>query len=269
MMKRLLVLLFGLALAPGLAQAQEVKKATLFYQFDVDSSTVNYPLHTGVDNSPFGADRVVSAAGAKISTVGSSTTVTATTALTVPFALLGVGDVISVKIGGDAAPVFRIITAKASGDSVTVNAAIDLSADATGYFFGWRKYVGGTTATSGWFDVSNLTDIAIGVQYDQGDLDALAVRWECRVQSMDTQPQYVHPGASTATGICGPGTPATLSTYCSFATAGAGQSLTVRDIGKWDECRIGLKFVTTDTSDAGANVEKVTGTFVGSPQAGH
>jgi hypothetical protein len=261
MMKRLFVLLFGLALAPGLVQAQEVRKATLFYQFDVDSGTVNYPLHTGLDNTPFSSDRTVTAAGAKISTAGSNTTVTATTALTVPFALLGVGDAIGVKIGGDATPTYRIITAKASGDSVTVNAAIDLSADATGYFFTWRKYVGGTAATSGWFDVANLTDVSITVQYDQGDLDALGVRWECRVQSLDTQPIYVHPGASTATGICGPGTAS--STFCTFATAGAGQSLTVRDIGKYDECRIGLKFVTNDTSDAGAALEKVTATVVG------
>jgi hypothetical protein len=263
MMKRLFVLLFGLALVPGIAQAQQVRKATLFYQFDVDSGTVNYPLHTGLDNSPFSSDRTVTTAGAKISTVGSSTTVTATVAATLPFALLGVGDAFGVKIGTDAVPTYRIITAKASGDSVTVNAAIDLSVDATGYFFTWRKYVGGTAATSGWFDVSNLAadTITITVQYDQGDLDALGVRWECRVQSLDTQPQYVHPGASTSSGICGPGTPS--ATFCTFATAGAGQGLSVRDIGKWDECRIGLKFVTNDTSDAGANLEKVTATIVG------
>lgn len=267
MMKRLFALLFGLVLATGVGHAQEVKKATLFYQFDVDSGTVNYPLYTGLDNTPFSSDRTVTAAGAKISTAGSNATVTATTALTVPFALLGVGDIIGVKIGGDATPTYRIITAKASGDSVTVNAVIDLSADATGYFFTWRKYVGGTAATSGWFDVSNLTDMSVTVQYDQGDLDALGVRWECRVQSLDTQPIYVHPGASTSTGICGPGTPS--ATFCSFATAGAGQSLGVIIPGKWDECRVGLKFVTNDTSDAGAAIEKVTGTFVGSPRAGH
>jgi len=259
MMKRLFVLLFGLALAPGIVHAQEVRKATLFYQFDVDSNTVNYPLHTGLDNTPFSSDRTVTTAGAKISTSGSVTTVTATTAGTLPFALLGVGDAIGVKIGGDAVPTYRLITAKASGDSITVNTAIDLSADASGYFFTWRKYVGGTTATSGWFDVSGLSDINITVQYDQGDLDALGVRWECRSQSLDTQPVYVHPGASTATGICGPGTAS--STFCTFATAGAGQSLTVRDIGPWDECRIGLKFVTNDTSDAGAALEKVTATI--------
>lgn len=264
-MKRLLGLFLVLLLTPFLNQplaAQEVKKATVLYQFDVDSGTENFVKLTGADGTVFGADRVVQTAGAKISTSGSSTTVSATTALTVPFADLGVGDIILVKIGPDAAPSIRYITAKASGDSVTVNTAIDLSADATGYFFKWRKKVSGTTAADGWFDVSTLSplDRTITVQYDQGDLDALLVRWQCRVRSLDTQPVTVYPGESD-----GCGTGGTLASgFCSFATAGVDSRLAVVVGGKWDECRVGLKFAASDASDAGANLEQVTVTVYGS-----
>jgi hypothetical protein len=252
-MKFISALVAALALTGSLAQAQEVRKATLFYQFDVDSGTVTYPLYTGQGNSPWNADNQ---GDAPISTVGSSTTVTATTANSLPFATLVVGDLINVTVGSTAST--RLITAKASGDSVTVNAAIDLSAQATGYAFRWRKSVGGTAATSGWFDVAPLQSYTISVQYDQGDLDALGIRWECRATSLDTQPVYVHPGAA---GSCGGGTLA--SGFCTFATAGANQGLAVVIAGNWDSCRVGLKFVTTDTSDAGAAVEKVTATIVG------
>lgn len=247
-----------LALLAIPAHAQEAKKATLFYQFDVDSGTVTYPLLNGTNNSPFGGDIP---GGAPISTVASNTTVTATTALTVPFASLAVGDVLIVRIGPDAAPSIRIITAKASGDSVTVNTAIDLSAAAAGYSFTWRQSVGGTAATSGWFDVSNVADATITVQYDQGDLDSLGVRWECRQTSLDTQPTYVHPGAG---GSCGPGS--SSGGFCTFPTAGAGITLAVVIAGKWDSCRVGVRFTTNDTSDAGAAVEKVTATIIASPR---
>lgn len=97
-----------------------------------------------------------------ISTVGSSTTVSAATASQEPFAPLAVGDVLAIYVGETLN--IRTVTAKASNISITVNAAIDLSALAGGYtswsFYAFRS---GQTAADGWVDVSGYNPSALSV----------------------------------------------------------------------------------------------------------
>lgn len=252
-MKRALVLFLLLALAGSAgAQVGQVRKAHLFTNYDVDSATMTYGSFGGIQNDPFAGGINV---GILIATSGSSTTVTAVTASTNPFGSVAAGDVISINIAGTATT--RLVTARASADSITVNSALTIAA--TGLPFVYWKFNSGTAATSGWVDVSGLSDVTITVHYVQGDLDALTAVWECRLNDWDTQPTVVYPGESDLCGAAG-----TYSAgVCSFATASASADLAVVVTGKWDSCRLGVAFASTDTSDAGANLEKVSAELVG------
>jgi hypothetical protein len=235
-----------LFVAPLLFSA-EVKNGTFAYNYDVDSASLTYVRLVGQNGDPFGG----SIAGpGTIKTVGSSTTVTENVASTNPFRDVGVGDVIQVSTSTNAR-FTRVVVAKASDASITVDSAVDLSA---GYAWRWWDSQIGTTINDGWIDVSSYSSAAMTVQYEQGDLDALTVRWECRTASLGAQPVIVYPGESSDCGIGG-----TLVTdRCSFATAGVTARLAVEVLDNpFAACRVGLAFAATDTSDAGAALEQV------------
>lgn len=94
-----------------------------------------------------------------IKTTGSSATVTAVTGGDAPFKYLAVNDVITVQV--DATFTTRTIIAKASDDSVTVDAAVDWDNGGAGRHFRWRDVTavaapsttGGLVNISGWQDV--------------------------------------------------------------------------------------------------------------------
>ncbi len=81
-----------------------------------------------------------------LSTSGSSTTVAATVADTLPFALVSAGDFIWFYTA-DQTVVRRKVTAKASGDSITISSATTLTACACWY---WLPFETGTAVTVGW-----------------------------------------------------------------------------------------------------------------------
>lgn len=247
MRKLIPYLLCALLVTPLLFAAEVQKTALMAYNYDVDSATLTYVRMVGTNGDPYGS--AISGTGT-IKTAGSSTTVTENVAGSNPFTNVGVGDVIDVAPTSSTHNVVTV-TARASAASITVDTAVDWSA---GYVWKWWDTQTGTTATDGWVSVSGASTVGITVQYDQGDLDALKVRFECKGDWPGAAPVILYPGDSSD---CGGGT---LSAgFCEFATAGITSRITVIDTAPvFSDCRVGLAFKTTDTSDVGANLEKVT-----------
>lgn len=253
MKKPLLVLALGLLASSAFAQSA-AKDGQLALLYDVDSTTLTYCRTEGASGGPFDSPIVGSS---RIKTVGSSTTVTEFTAGALPFSSVAVGDILVIQTTNPpgAVQTLRAVTAKASGASITVDTAIDLSA-AGGFQFGFYKHRCGTTSADGWVAIPTAARlISLTVQYDQGDLDALAVRWECKASGAGAEPVIIYPGESSDCGIGG-----TLATdRCTFATPGITARLSVVDTAPaYGSCRVGLARVTTDTLDTTTNLEKVT-----------
>lgn len=238
-MRRLILALLVLAAAPAFAQQQETGIYNVKY--DVDSTSLTYCTVTGQQGSPFGSPNV---GPSRIQTSGSSTTVTEVTASSAPFTLLSVGDIIFVKRPGTTEAYTTdtaIITAKASGSSITIDSAVDWSA---GYAFTWLKTNCGTGATNGWIDVNGYSEKTFVVQWDQGDLDSLDWLIECKSSAPGAQPVQVYPdnGGGAA--------------YRNFAVAGHEARTAYITSYPWAACRVGFKAHASDASDAGANLEQ-------------
>lgn len=238
--------LLALALASPV-QAAENPTAHFTIGYDVAATTFVYCRMTGDgDDARANPRRVI----IPIKTTGSSTTVSAVTAATNPFADLDVGDTIIVDKSTGQDTVW--ITAKASDDSVTVSSAVNWSA---GFMFHWLKLDCGTDETAGWIHVTPGHSIAMTVQYDAGDLTALEVVWEGKEGSPVSRPVQIYPGPNSD---CGFGT---LSTnVCSFTVVG--DRLTVKVDGSlFSWVRLGLRYNTTD----GATREEVHGVLTVAP----
>jgi hypothetical protein len=155
----------------------------------------------------------------------------------------------------------RVVIVRTDADNVTLSAPVTWETDAqgnTGRTFSWYKTRCGTGATDGWIDVSAATVKVFRWQFEQGDIDGLEARLECRTANLDQQPTVVFPGVATAD--CGAGT--VESGYCRYATAGITGRYDIRDENPWASCRIGFKYQSSDASDTSA--ELVTnGTFTG------
>lgn len=254
MVMRKLLRLAGLLLFllfPPSAWAQDVTH--LAYAYDLDSATFVYPKLTGRG----GADTYTGSitGPARIKTTGSSTTVVAVTAGQLPFASVDVGSPILIRRPNDSVDK-RVVVAKASGDSVTVDVAIDL--DTTlGFVFSYYNFTAGTAATSGWVDVSRFgVDTKFIIQYDQGDFaTGLQYRIECETQTLDPKPGVVYP---KETSDCGPDGTLVTGT-CQIAVAGAtGIAEVLLGDPAANRCRVGIKGAGADTSDAGAALERIT-----------
>jgi hypothetical protein len=256
--RKLLVFLLLLA-AP--AAAQGVKTAQFATRYDLDAAALTYCVVKGTNGDPYGAN-YTGGPGKLIETSGSSTTVTAVTAGTLPFDSLGVGDLIFVQTSTTNTDI-RVVAAKASGDSITVDVAVDWSAG-SGFTFSWRDLVCGTTANDGWIDVSGLSgDKVITLQWDQGDL-ATGLLWqiECKTQGFNQLANKVYPGESAD---CGGG--ALTSGQCLIAVADVGTS--AARVSVWlpeyeSACRVGILRSGNDTSEAGTNLDQINIAIAGS-----
>ena len=248
-MKRLLAVL-ALVLALGApARAQVAKEGQLALLYNVNSATLTYCNMRG------GAFAAPTAVVPTIKTTGSSTTVTEVTAGSNPFSSVAVNDVLVIQTPtstDSSATTVVAVTARASAASITVDTAINI----TGNKFGFYRMVCGTTDADGWFSIpAAALRVGIGVQYEQGDLDALTVRWECKASGAGAAPVILYPGEGANCGIGG-----SLSTdRCSFATAGVTSRVTVVDESPtFAYCRVGLAFAATDAADTTTLREKVT-----------
>jgi len=250
-MKRLLAWALAFLFVAPLLFSAETKNASFAYNYDVDSASLTYVRMVGQNGDPFGGSMV---GPGTIKTVGSTTTVTENVASSNPFRDVGVGDVIQVSTS-TTTRFTRVVVAKASDASITVDTAVDLTA---GYSWRWWDTQVGTTINDGWIDVGQMSTVAMTVQYEQGDLDGLRVRWECKTASLGANPVIVYPGESSDCGIGG----TLVVDRCNFATAGVTARLTVAVTDNpFAACRVGLAFAATDTSEAGANLEQVTVTI--------
>ena len=249
-MRKLILTMAALSLAvPALAQSPTSARADFAVRYDVDSATKTYCVLNGSNGSPFGSATRISA---KVETTGSSITITAVTALSAPFTNVSIGDVLYFTVSG--ATVTRVVVSNADNDTVTVDTAIDLSAGA-GFTFSYKEPVCGTAATFGWISVEGYSVAQMNVAYAQGDLDALDVSFECRDRSPDGNIVQVYPGAASA---CGFGALAT--NVCRFATPATlpAASLSFKlETNAFADCRVALKYQSTDTSDATTDRELV------------
>lgn len=241
--------------------ADHVRKRHVLYRYDLDATAVTYFKLSGEGNN------TGTIAGTKpITTSGSSTTVAAVTADDLPFRDLGVGDVLFVQRSADLTTDIRWITAKASGDSVTVNAAVNWE-QTGGFAFRWLDFSSGTADTDGWLDYSSCGTGMLTWQLDQMNATSVDVRVEAKVDSLDTKPVVIYPGESSDCGAGG----TLASGYCQFGTAGiTARFFLVMGQGEhYDAVRVGMKINTDDGGDTGANAEMITITLSCDPGPGH
>jgi hypothetical protein len=250
-MSKLRVGAWGLLLlfvAPFLFSAEMQKSANFSYHFDVDSATSTYVRMAGQNGDPFGGS--IAGPGTVKTVAGPTTAVVENVVGSNPFRDVGVGDVIVVSRTTNARDVV-VVTAKASDAAITVDPAVTWDA---GFAWRWWDSQSGTTVNDGWISVGSGSLIGVTVQYEQGDLDALKVRFECRGDWLGAQPVVLYPGESSD---CGPG--GTLAAgFCEFATPGITARFSITDTAPiYSSCRVSLSFKTTDVSDVGANLERI------------
>jgi hypothetical protein len=257
MKKKLATLLLGLmgaVLAFGQGTDDQRIKVPLCGDYDLDSASYIFVATTGQGDLVLSGPRT---RAVKITTVGSSTTVSAATATQAPFqgiiagATGGGGDFLYWNIAG--LTTARVITAKADNDNVTVDTAIDLSANAQ--TFSWRRLTSGTTTADGWVPLAGFNTAAFAWLIKQSDATSIDVKVECEPLSSTEGPTGSQTQVYTKNVVAPYGCP-------SAAGSGACDSLIIGSPGMFDRCRLGFK-INTDGSDAGANLEKITATFTG------
>jgi hypothetical protein len=244
MMKRLLFLLL---LAGTTLHAQDVGTRNLLYNYDVDSLTLTYCTLNGAD----GGASTAPVSGVGTVTAAASATIEAST--TTSFSSVLAKDVVVIA-PDNGVPTPYVVSSVTDGDTIVIDTAITVTARG----WQWYKTVCGTAATSGWFNVSSYSDKSISIEYNQGDLDNLSIRYECKGGYVGASPVIVYPGESDG---CGGGTLA--SGLCDFPTAGITARLTLAFYEPWVSCRVGFKAKATDTTDAGAAIEQLTIGFTG------
>lgn len=244
-----LLLTWLVALAPSLALAQNTTlRRNITLQYDLDSTTGIACMF----NPPRPIPIPVSAAA--------STTLAATTASTSPFALASVGDAVEINTGNistGGAPVRRWITAKASDDSVT----IDASTTVTGKTFQLFVRTCGTGATSGFIPVTSRSIATLQIAIEQMSVSAGGIAFKIEAYLSD-DPDHrnlinLWPGNSSSGADCADGTFA--SGFCVFTAATVLPVFTSTPYIQPSFIRVWMKLSDTDDGvDTGAVAEKVT-----------
>ena len=210
---------------------------------DFNADTVGsfmYCVTTGtfnLANNPFRDSNI------PIKTAGSSTTLTAFSAGTSPFLNLTAGDELSLSDG-----TYAYVVSKSTSDTVVINKAIDLTpTSTTGFPFSWKKRVCGTTATSGWFNVTRFSEFTLFFQADQGDASSLDATLECEILGGASAPNQIW-----------------LKNYllATYGNANTGRTAFSVSSVRFDRCRIGVR-LTDDASDVGVATEKVSAYVIG------
>lgn len=168
-----------------------------------------------------------------VTTSGASSTVTAVTASTNPFAAVAAGDELVFNLDG--VIYHRVVTAKASSDSLTISgfpaATLNLGGGrhgTAGYGFYYRRRTCGTGDTVGWIPVRGANSVSF-------DIAVVTIN----ATSIDAT-VYCRGGGSVQT-------PISVSTKNYTAAGGDFVTLAGGTGGiKFDSCRVGLK-VNTDT----------------------
>lgn len=238
------ILAFTMALYGGSLRAESLRTANIAFKYDISATSFTYCAYTGRQGDPFGAPI---AGHDKIKTVGSSATVTEYTASSGPFDVVSVGDILVVTNLATATPfqtAYRLITAKASSASITVDTAIDLSATG-GYTWTYLKQSCGTTANDGWIPAGTDRTRLIEWQIDTINATSIEVQMQGRVAGANSNPVTLFP----VTGATG--------TACQTGSTTGTITCVVGDIWGFSDIRFGVKV----TGDAGA--QSVTITYQG------
>lgn len=228
-----LIVAFLLAVLPVAAAADEAYSRPIMAKYDLDSTTeVNCVFNAHPSAGP-----------GLIETSGSSTTVTAV-GTAQPFADVAVND--QLVVTGPIGQFVRTVVARASATSITVDAAVDLSAG-DGYSFLYRKL---DCTGGGWFDVTAMEGVTVQVDIQQvvatGGID---VRLECVASGNVSSARQVYPLLTP---------PAAGPTYLNFPTATA-SGVSIGITGAYSKCRLGLKIGSADDGDdQTTNREQVT-----------
>lgn len=175
-----------------------------------------------------------------VTAAANSTTLAAVTSGTLPFANLAVGDIIYVQDPFQATrgnTLEKVITAKASGDSVTLSSVISVTTAFTGNSFEFRKRQCGTTAAFGWFPVEGYRPVKFSVASNTIGATSVDIRAECREQGEDAQPYPVCASSVQAPNTCTSNVTTVLAASAGFA----GRVYYIVGLNdQWKECRIGL-----------------------------
>lgn len=238
----------SLPTAPIFAQSNDTLRRNVVLQYDLDSTTGIACAY----NTPRPIRIPVSAAA--------STTLAATTASTSPFALASVGDAVEFNTGDintGGARVRRWITAKASDDSVTIDASTTVTAKT---FFLYIRTCG-TGATSGFIPVTSRATATLGIAIEQMNVASGGIAFKIEGYLND-DPDHrnlvnLWPGESSAAADCGAGTFA--SGFCVYTAAAVLPIFTTTPFVQVSFIRVWMKLSGADDGvDTGAAAEKVT-----------
>lgn len=236
-------LMFLLALVPSVALAGQDDTASFAILYEIDSTDPIYCRLTGQSGDPFGPGI---SGTSRIETSGSSTTTTAVTAASGPFASVSAGDILLVRSPVDDSTLVRRVVSKADSDTVTVHTAWNLSG---GFAFTWKKLTCGTAATSGWIEVGNADSFAITFELDQVSVTGgINVQVQCRTGAINASPVQIFPACTS--GAC--------NTVQNYTTAGVASATTVAVGFPYKSCRVGVDIGTADDgSDTGNDAEQI------------
>lgn len=239
MQKLMITLALAFALLSSIVAAQglEPSNAVVNAYYDLDATSFTYCRYEGLNGS---VDPTKGKpGGANITTSGlSSTTITGTGAFTNVIVgdvihFTGTGSTVFTQLGVNS---YRVVSARASADSITVFNAVTIPS--TGVRFEYLRRVCGTADTSGLIPVDGLHSHTweIGIQ-QINTTSGIDYELECRVRG---------PGATWVI-VSGPTTKTAVGNYAVVVSEA------------WNECRMGLKMTSTDDgSDVGAAMEQIT-----------
>lgn len=228
-----------LAALPALAWGAENRTAYFNVRYDLDETTLTACVAEGESGNPWSSPI---SGNARMDNAGSSTTFTAVTASEAPFLGMAESDTLWVKVGQTTYA--RTILTFTDTDTIVVDEALDLSGDATGYAFNYRKHICGTTAADGWISLDNMTDVTIVLSFGQVVSDGSYIH--LRVEgSPDSSDGYDHihqlwPTDKTVSGA------ATLQI---FDGTGVSDNLMIHIPAPIQKIRVLAEFVVADDGD--------------------
>jgi hypothetical protein len=240
-LKKTLAALAGLLLLiPRTTSTQDLTTIAwdLLADYDLDATAFTYCRSLGLNNAMVFANKrpPSGVAQPQLSTSGSSTTVTCDDC----FTNVAVGDILYINDDtpfGTPTQIKRTVTARASADSITIDAAADLTTAS----FEYRTRNCGTADTSGAFPVDGWHSFTVQIDIDQEVSASIDYQLQCRTL-----------GASASWGIVSGPTNQTSTGVFFIST----------DL-PFHECRVGIQVNTDDGDDLTTNAEIIDISVIG------
>lgn len=233
-MRKILAVLIALVslASPALPQTVNVDEIYLYGLRDIDATAYEYCRYVGLGG---GVEKSLPGpAGTFVSATAASTTVTGTNFA----ANIAAGDLIEIRVDGRTNS--RIVTARASANSITINTALlnplNVAAAVVNAPYAYRKAQCGTSDWSGAFSVTGVRSFSIHAIMSQEVSTSTDYQIQCR-----------NAGPAAVWSIVG-GPFNDASTFNDFWTT---------DL-PFSECRVGVQVNTDDGDDLTTNAEQFT-----------